>query len=103
MAVRPASVASRLEQVGDGLAEKVTVGIGAEIAEVAHGHQAAQQRPEGAAQPDPVPGRDGRVTQDLAEPLPDLLVVPLVSLDVQAGQGRLIALVEDEQFPESAG
>jgi hypothetical protein len=60
----PANVAPWLEQVGDGLAEKLTVGRGAEIFKVADGHQAAQRRPEGAAQPDPVAGGDGRVAQD---------------------------------------
>src|SRR2546429_8124650 len=94
----PADVAPWLEQVGDGLAEKVTIGLEAEISEVAGCHQAAQERPEGAAQPDPVAGGDGRVTQDLAELLFYLLVVAVVSLDVQAGEGGLVALVQDEQL-----
>ena len=88
----PADVAPWLEQVGDGLAEKVTIGLEAEIFEVAGCHQAAQERSEGAAQPDPVAGGDGRVTQDLAELLFYLLVVAVVSLDVQAGEGGLVAL-----------
>ena len=36
----PANVAPWLEQVGDGLAEKLTVGRGAEIFKVTDGHQA---------------------------------------------------------------
>jgi len=88
----PADVAPWLEQVGDGLAEKVTIGLEAEISEVAGCHQAAQERPEGAAQPDPVAGGDGRVTQDPAELLFYFLVVAVVSLDVQAGEGGLVAL-----------
>src|SRR6185437_6609981 len=59
-----AAAGLRLEQVGDGLAQKVDVGRGAEISEVAERHQAAQQRPEGAAQPDPVAGGDRGVSQD---------------------------------------
>ena len=86
----PADVAPRLEQVGDGLAEKVTIGLEADISEFVDGHQAAQQRPEGAAQPDPVANGDRRVTQNLAEPLLDLLVVTIMPLDVQARQGRLM-------------
>jgi hypothetical protein len=58
----PANVAPWLEQVGDGLAKKVTIGLDAEIPEVADCHQAAQERPEGAAQPDPVAGGDGLAT-----------------------------------------
>ena len=88
----PADVAPWLEQVGDDLAKKLTVGRGAEIRVVADGHQAAQERPEGAAQPDPVAGGDGRVTQDPAELLFYFLVVAVVSLDVQAGEGGLVAL-----------
>jgi hypothetical protein len=88
----PADVAPWLEQVGDGLAKKVSIGLEADISEFADGHQAAQQRSERAAQPDPVAGGDRRVTQDLAEPLLDLLVVTVMPLDVQARQGRLIAL-----------
>jgi hypothetical protein len=63
----PANVAPWLEQVSDGLAKKVTIGLDAEISEIADCHQATQERPEGAAQPDPVAGGDGRVTQDPAE------------------------------------
>ena len=59
----PANVAPWLEQVGDGLAKKVTIGLDAEISEVADCHQAAQERPEGAAQPDPVAGGDGPATR----------------------------------------
>jgi len=72
--MRPANVAPWLEQVGDGLAKKVTIGLDAEISEVADCHQAAQERPKGAAQPYPVAGGDGRVTQDPAELLFHLLV-----------------------------
>jgi len=79
-----ANVAPWLEQVGDGLAKKVTIGLDAEISEVADCHQAAQERPGGAAQPDPVAGGDGRVTQDTAELLFHLLAVAVVSFDVQA-------------------
>src|SRR5580704_3059061 len=89
---------SWLEQVGDGLAKEVAIELGAEICEVADGHQDAQQRPEGTPQPYPVASRDRRVTEDTAELLFNLLVVTFVSLDVQAGQGRLVALVEDEQL-----
>jgi hypothetical protein len=82
----PANVAPWLEQVGDGLAKRVTLGLDAEISEVADCHQAAQERPEGAAQPDPVAGGDRRVTQDPAELLLYLLVVAVavVSFDAQA-------------------
>src|ERR1700748_2636928 len=77
----------RLEQVGDGLAQEVAVDRGAEISEVAERHQAAQQRPEGAAQPDSVAGGDRGVGQDPAELLLHILVVAVVSLDVQGLQG----------------
>jgi hypothetical protein len=78
----PADVAPWLEQVSDGLAKKVTIGLDTEISEVADCHQAAQERPEGAAQPDPIAGGDGSVTQDPAELLFHLLVVAVVSFDV---------------------
>jgi len=76
-----------LEQVGDGLAEELTVDRGAEIFEFADGHQAAQERPQGAAQPDPVAGGDRGVAQDLAELLFHVLVVAAVGLSTDLNTG----------------
>ena len=59
----------------------------------------AHHRPDGAGHAHAGLGRQALVGQDLAEPVLDVLVLPLVVLPVERLDGGLVALVEDEERP----